>query len=301
MLIKGTNTPAHVEDRSVIAVDIGGTNTKFGLVSLSGEVLTADQIETRGAAGPAQLFARLLPRLQTYLTDAPIGVAVSTLGIVEPGPGRIVMAADAIADYCGVSVVDHLAGLGLPVAVENDVNCVALAEGWVGATKGVGSYIALTLGTGIGGGIVIDNRLYRGHSQGAGEWGYMLIDGLTWEDFASLRGLASLAKTQLGETPWTARTVFESSDGGNADAARVVDRWYHYLATGISNLIYAFNPEAVVIGGGITARGGRFLDELDAHLRRYLRAEFHATTRVCLATAGNHAGLLGATYNWLNH
>lgn len=81
----------------------------------------------------------------------------------------------------------------------------------------------------------------------------MLIDGLTWEDFASLRGLAALARTQLGGR-WTARTVFESSDGGNADAALVVDRWYHYLATGISNLIYAFNPEAVVIGGGITAR-----------------------------------------------
>ena len=301
MLIQGTKMSAHEANRRVIAVDIGGTNTKFGLVSLSGEVLDADQIETRGAAGPAQLFTRLLQRLGEYLPDAPIGVAVSTLGIVEPERGRIVMAADAIADYCGESVIDHLAGLGLPVAVENDVNCVALAEGWVGATKGVSSYIALTLGTGIGGGIVIDSKLYRGHSQGAGEWGYMLIDGMTWEDFASLRGLAALARTELGGSSWTARTVFESSDGGNADAALVVDRWYHYLATGISNLIYALNPQAVVIGGGITARGGRFLDELDAYLRRYLRAEFHATTRVCLATAGNHAGLLGATYNWLNH
>lgn len=299
MVMQVTNAPPHDASRSVIAVDIGGTNTKFGLVSLSGEVLAADQIETLGPAGPEQLFARLLPCLRTYLSAAPLGVAVSTLGIVAPEHGRIVMAADAIADYCGESVVDHLAGLGLPIAVENDVNCVALAEGWVGATKGVRSYIALTLGTGIGGGIVIDNKLYRGHSQGAGEWGYMLIDGLIWEDFASLRGLAALARTQLGSNTWTARTVFEASDGGNTDAALVVDRWYRYLATGISNLIYAFNPEAVVIGGGITARGGRFLNELDAYLRRSLRAEFHATTRLCLATAGNHAGLLGATYNWL--
>ena len=287
--------------RSVIAVDVGGTNIKYGLVSLSGSVLAAGQIETFGARGAAQMFDRLLPLLRDYLAAGPIGVAVSTLGIIRPDNGEIVMAADAIADYHGDIIVRRLGELGLPVAVENDVNCVALAEGWVGATRGVDNYIALTLGTGIGGGIVIDRHLYRGHGQGAGEWGYMLIDGQVWEDVASLRGLATLANAAIPGRQWSARSVFEASDHGDMAAAQVIDRWYRALAAGICNLVYVFNPQALVVGGGITARGQRFQEELDHYLCQVLRQEFYAMTRVCLASAGNHAGLLGASLHWLQH
>ena len=187
----------------------------------------------------------------------------------------------------------------MPVVVENDGNCVALAEGWTGSAAGVRHYLALTLGTGIGGGIVIDGKLYRGAHGAAGEWGYMLVDGKVWEDHASPRGLALAAEALRPGCGFDAEAVFAARDRGDAEMAAVVASWFALLATGLANLLFAFNPSRVVIGGGITARGPAFLQELQAEMRRRLRPEFHRMCEIALASAGNQAGLLGAARLWL--
>jgi predicted NBD/HSP70 family sugar kinase len=183
--------------------------------------------------------------------------------------------------------------------VENDGNCVALAEGWTGAATGLRHYIALVLGTGIGGGIVIDGRLYRGAHGAAGEWGYMQIDGKMWEDHASMRGLAVAAERVRPGCGLDAEGVFAARDAGDAEMAEVLREWFALLATGLANLLFAFNPARVVIGGGITARGPAFLQELRAELRLRLRPDFYRMCDVELARAGNLAGLLGAARLWL--
>ncbi|WP_124541748.1 ROK family protein [Piscinibacter terrae] len=284
---------------SLIALDIGGTHVKYGLVGMQGQVTQAGVIDTLGRDGIVSLLSRLDDVVHALRESRPVGVAVSTLGIVGLGTGRIRGAADAVAGYAGTDLAAHFEHrFGLPTTVENDVNCVALAEGWCGAAVGLDHYIALTLGTGIGGGIVINGRLYRGSSCAAGEWGNAVVEGEVWEKVASLRGLGLLGEQAFGRAPCSAHHVFEAGDAGDPVALAVLQRWYQRLATGITALMYAFDPQAVIIGGGICGRGERFLDELREAMSPFLRTDFSGDAKVALAATGNNAGMLGAAKHW---
>jgi predicted NBD/HSP70 family sugar kinase len=286
----------------VLAFDIGGTWVKHGLVDAHGRVHAAGRLPTRPAGDGAALLAQLeeVARPLVHWHD-PAGIAVATLGVVDAADGRVRAAGEAIRGYTGLSpraVFER--AFGRPVVVENDGNSVALAEGWTGAAAGVRDYLAITLGTGIGGGVVVDGRLHRGRHGAAGEWGYMRVADLLWEDHASLRGLAAAAARARSGGALDARAVFEASDAGDPVMRDVVARWFDLLATGMANLLFAFDPARVVIGGGITARGGVFLDELSDALRPRLGPEFHGQADLALAAAGNHAGLIGAARLWFD-
>ncbi|WP_028455296.1 ROK family protein [Chitinilyticum litopenaei] len=289
--------------RTLLALDIGGTQLKYGLVQEDGKVLEAHVADTHGQQGAAAVLPRIDALLAGMLAQhRVIGIAVSTLGLVDPVGGRILGAAGAIPGFAGVALGERLAErFGLPVSVENDVNCVALAEGWLGAAAGIRNFIAVAIGTGIGGGIVINGQLYQGHKAAAGEWGYMHVNGLArgecWEDHASMRGLVELVAAQTGQR-LDGRAIFAALDAGDAVMAGLVAQWLDILAAGIANLIYVLNPERVVIGGGIAGRAA-FLGELNAALAERLLPDFRNMSKVTLASAGNHAGMIGATRNWL--
>jgi len=283
----------------VLSFDIGGTWVKYGLVDAQGRVHEHGRLPTRAEGDGASVLARLeaVARPLVHWHD-PAGIAVATLGIVDPD-GHVRAAGEAIPGYTGLSprAVFETA-FGRPVVVENDGNSVALAEGWTGAARGLRDYLALTLGTGIGGGLVVDGRLHRGAHGAAGEWGYMRIAGLLWEDHASLRGLAASAQAARPGCRLDARGAFAAADEGDALMQDVVAGWFELLATGLANLLFAFDPERVVVGGGITARGDVFLDELRAALRPRLGPDFHGHLDLALASAGNDAGLIGAARRW---
>ena len=300
-LSAATPGPAASTGPCVLAFDVGGTWVKYGIVDAHGRLLFSDQLATQGEPDGRALLARLLAVAGPLVArHAPAGIAFSTLGIIDAAEGRLVGAVEAISGYFGQSPKESFErAFGVPVVVENDGNCVALAEGWTGSAAGVRHYLALTLGTGIGGGIVIDGKLYRGAHGAAGEWGYMLVDGKVWEDHASPRGLAAAAEARRPGCGFDAEAVFAARDRGDAEMAAVVASWFALLATGIANLLFAFNPSRVVIGGGITARGPAFLQELQAEMRKRLRPEFHRMCEIALASAGNQAGLLGAARLWL--
>jgi len=296
-----SRTPAASSGPRVLAFDVGGTWVKVGLVDARGRLLFTDQLPTRSEPDGRALLARLLAVAAPLVArHAPAGIAFSTLGIIDAAEGRLVGAVEAIAGYFGQSPKESFErAFGLPVVVENDGNCVALAEGWTGAAAGLPHYLALALGTGIGGGIVIDGRLYRGAHGAAGEWGYMRVDGKVWEEHASPRGLAAAAEAVRPGCGFDAEAVFAARDRGDAQMAAVIADWFRLLATGLANLLFAFNPARVVVGGGITARGPAFLHELQAALRPLLPAEFDRMCDIALASAGNQAGLLGAARLWL--
>ncbi len=286
----------------VLAFDIGGTWVKIGVVDATGAVLHVEQLATQSVPDGKALLARLLTIARPLVASwAPVGVAFSTLGIIDPREGRLVGAVEAIEGYFGQSPkASFESAFGLPVVVENDGNCVALAEGWTGSAVGLKHYIALTLGTGIGGGIVIDGRLYRGANGAAGEWGYMLVEGKVWEDHASPRGLAAAAERARPGCGYDAAAVFAARDAGDDVMRGVLAQWFALLATGLANLLFAFNPARVIIGGGITARGPDLLQELRAEMRLRLRPDFYRMCDIVLASAGNQAGLLGAARRWLD-
>jgi len=292
--------PMQTPDPKILSFDIGGTLVKLGIVDARGQVLNTQQIDTDASQGGANLLAKLLDVARPLVTQhQPAGIAFSTLGIVDAANGDITGAADAIPGYLGLSPKRLFeTTFRLPVVVENDVNCVAVAEGWTGAARDISNYLALTLGTGIGGGIVIDGKLYRGAHAAAGEWGYMIVNGQLWEDVASLRGLANLAAEAVPGCTLDAEQVFALYDHGDPAYTAVVQRWMQLLVCGVVNLVYAFDPQRIIIGGGITGRGPVFLQELQQALDGLLRPDFCGLTQFRLAAAGNSAGMLGAARCW---
>lgn len=287
-------------NQNVLSIDIGGTLVKLGVIDNLGQVHHSFQVDTRAERGASALLQDLAAQAQPLVSRYDlVGIAVSTLGVIDGARGTVRGASDAIPGYLGLSPKKVLeSALALPTLVENDVNCVALAEGWLGAAQGVDNFLALTLGTGIGGGVVIRSELYRGTHAAAGEWGYMVVGGERWEDVASLRGLATLAARAMPGCELDAKDVFAMADSGHEMYVRVVKQWRTLLASGLANLIYAFDPQRIVLGGGITGRGPRVLQEIQTELDALLHPDFVGLQEMRLAAAGNHAGMLGAARAW---
>lgn len=297
-----SNTPASVTPkRTVLAFDIGGTQVKYGLVDERGVVSQSQQIPTQAQQGATEVVARLEAIAASLCNEQAIdGIAISTLGIIGPHDGIVKGACDAIPAYSGFPLRDHFEqAVQKPTLVENDGNCVAVAEGWTGAAQHCNDYVAFTLGTGIGGGVVLSGQLQRGANGSMGEWGYMKFAGQVWEDFASLRGLSHMAQLAGAPSGIDAKTVFAISDGGDRRMQVVVHQWYALLAQGIENVIYCLDPQRIVLGGGIVHRGAPFIAELHAHLTATLRTEFQNRAELVLAALGNQAGMVGAAKLWL--
>ncbi|MCH1624058.1 ROK family protein [Ferdinandcohnia quinoae] len=286
--------------RHYLAFDIGGTKIKYGIVSEVGTVTSHGLIDTDAHLGGCAIIDKIINLGKILIKRYSVqGVAISTAGQVNFHTGVIVAAGVTIPHYQGVDVKSSVSkALKLPVEVRNDVDCAALGEQWLGNhhTK---NFIMLTIGTGIGGAIVIDGKLYSGHSFSAGEWGYMKIEGEPFEQNASMSGLVRIVQELKGDYNWTGKEIFDLYDQGDAEIKGAISRFYKYLAIGISNLIYIFNPERVIIGGGITARGDIFLQEIQEEIQKYLQSNFFINTSIVLAKLGNHAGMIGAVYHFL--
>lgn len=289
--------------KEYIAFDIGGTQIKYGIVSETGTVLKHRTVPTEIHLGGEQIIQKLILLSKKLMNEHTItGIGISTAGIVNIYKGIVTGGAEHIPNYVTIPIIDRLQGvLQVPVSVENDVNCAALGETWKGIGNGKRNFIMLTLGTGIGGAIFIDGELYRGHSFSAGEWGNMLIEGKPFEGGASISGLIRLVRKYKGESDWNGKTIFELYDKGDREVTQTVEVFFKHLAIGISNLAYIFNPEMIVIGGGITDRGNKFLKEVKEEVEKYLNKEIYSDCEIELAQNGNCAGMIGAIYHFLHH
>ena len=286
-----------------IAFDIGGTQIKYGIVSEIGRVLKHKTVATEIHLGGEQIIQKLIYVSKKIMNEHTIaGIGISTTGIVDINKGIVTGGADHIPGYSTIPIIDRLQEiLKVPVSIDNDVNCAAFGEKWNGSGREKENFIMLTLGTGIGGAIFIDGELYRGHSFSAGEWGNMLIEGKTFEEVASISGLIRLVRKYKGKGEWNGRTIFELYDKGDREVAQAVGIFFKHLAIGISNLAYIFNPETIIIGGGITDRGNEFLKEVKEEISKYLNQEIYNNCEIELAQNGNCAGMIGAIYHFLHH
>lgn len=284
-----------------LAFDIGGTQIKHGIVTEEGEILSHGIMDTEAHHGGRAIIDIVIAAGKSITAEHSLcGIAISTAGQVNFHTGSIVAAGETIPEYTGVEIKKLVSeAIGLPVEVRNDVDCAALGEMWLGDHNS-SNFIALTVGTGIGGAIVIDGKMYSGHSFSAGEWGYMLVEGEPFEKNASMSGLITFANHYKEKRSWTGKEIFDLYDQGDEQIQEAVREFYRYLAMGISNLIYIFNPEKVIIGGGITARGEKFLQEVQAEINHYLLPSFQKNTEVALAKLLNHAGMIGAVYHFMD-
>lgn len=283
----------------IAALDIGGTSIKSGL--WDGARLTQErEQDTNAKEGGTRLMERAVEILREYEPFEAIGI--STAGQVDTVSGSIFYANDNIPGYTGVEVRRILEEtFGVPVAVENDVNSAALGEARFGAAMGVRDFLCLTYGTGVGGAIVIDGKVYTGSCWSAGSFGGIvthpeMVDPEVeysgcYEKCASTTGLVRRAM-EVDASLNSGRAVFAAFE--RDEVRRVVDQWIGEIVTGLVTLIYVFNPAVIVLGGGIMAQP-YVLEKVEEQLYPRLSPGFREV-KVVRASLGNQAGLLGAVW-----
>jgi glucokinase len=308
--------------RYVLGIDIGGTNLVVGSVAEDGSRIVATANEPTGAEAGAKDVLERLVGLAERAIDATRreipGAEILGVGVGAPGPldtkrGIVLLTPNLGWVNLPLRQIIH-ERLGLPAALDNDANCAVLGEWWVGAARGARTAIGITIGTGIGGGLILDGKLFHGASDVAGEIGHTTIDTEgrrckcgnygCLEAYASgpniaLRAVEEIEAGAVSRLPSlvggdlskiTAQTVYQAAADGDDLALEVVNDTAKFLGVGIGNLLNVFNPEVVVVCGGVTLAG----DHLFVPLRREAaRRAFKPAVTACRIVPGELAGTAG--------
>lgn len=287
-----------------ICIDIGGTSIKYGMLEEGGRFLTAGEMPTEAMQGGGPGILKKAESIVAGYLDAGAaasGICISTAGMVDCDAGRITYAAPLIPQYTGTEIKKTLeTRFQLPCEVENDVKCAGLAEHYAGAARGTRISVCLTVGTGIGGAILIDGKVFHGFSGSGGEIGYMHLPGGAFQDLGASSVLVQRAAAYEGVPPASidGKYVFAQARQGNAACIRAIDEMVDVLGMGIANICYVVNPEVVVLGGGIMAQKDYLSGRIRKSLEQYLIPSVAAHTRLAFAENQNQAGMLGAYYHF---
>lgn len=298
-----------------IGIDAGGTTVKGALIDESGALIAEDNVPTV-LGDVAQSVAELVRKLSTHSDGNKIaGVGIGCAGMIDSHEGKVVFAGNLdLKDYPLSERVSR--ETGLPVKITNDANAAALGEAKFGAGKHFKDSILVTLGTGVGGGIVIDGKLYEGFKSAGAEIGHMVIerggDLCTcgrrgcFEAYSSATALIRRTKWAMeedaGSKMWTSctsdtvsgKTAFEFADS-DYSAKQVVDWYIDRLACGLVNLANIFRPQVIMLGGGVSNEGERLLTPLKQKFEKQLfGGSAHAPVALKIASLGNRAGVYGA-------
>lgn len=289
--------------KEYICIDIGGTSIKYGMVREDGTFLATGEMPTEAMqyGGPG-IMEKAKKIVEAYKAEYhPEGICVSTAGMVDCEQGKITYAAPLIPDYTGTEIKKTLEELyEIPCEVENDVNCAGLAEHFAGASRGSRISVCLTIGTGIGGAIIIDGNVFHGFSGSGCEVGYMHLPGGEFQDLGASSVLVKKTAEYKNMDPAeiNGKYVFEQAKQGDEDCIRAIREMCEVLGMGIANICYVVNPEVVVLGGGIMAQKEYLKDMLRESLDKYLLPSVAQHTRLEFAQNENQAGMLGAYYNF---
>ncbi|MEZ3486085.1 MAG: ROK family protein [Lachnospiraceae bacterium] len=286
-----------------VSMDIGGTAIKYGVLNEDGEMVCRDEMRTESYRGGPSILAKAAGVVERYQrTGAVDGICISTAGMVDTEKGEIFHSAPLIPDYTGTRFKETMEQrFHVPCEVENDVNCAGLAESVSGASKGCDPSLMLTVGTGIGGCIVADGKVFHGFSGSACEVGYMHMAG---SDFQTL-GAASILSRKVAEWKrgpacvWNGRHIFEAAGKGDELCIRAIDEMVDVLGQGIANICYVMNPEVVVLGGGIMTQEEYLRSRIEKAVEKYLIPSISSCTRIAFAKHKNDAGMLGAFYHFM--
>ena len=288
-----------------LCIDIGGTAIKYGVTDAAGTFAAHGSMPTEAQehGGPG-IVRKVNALVRTAQEEHALrGVAISTAGMVDPAAGSILYALEAsIPRYQGVNWKAVMReNFDLPAAVENDVNCAALGELWKGAGRGASSFFAMTVGTSIGGCLVMDGRVVHGAAGSAGEIAYMRVPGGRLHERCSAAGLVSAVCRAKGlpDGSLDGHDVFDFLAKGDPAAQEEVTLLIESLADAITNVVCVVNPERIVLGGGIMAQEVVLRPLLEAALRDRLPPIVYEATTIAFAVTQNNAGMLGALYHFL--
>ena len=282
----------------LIGIDLGGTAIKLGRFDREGTLLAELQVPTPQPAMPGAVSVAISEAVRQLDPErlAPL------VGIGLPGPmdaaARVARVCINLPGWQQVPLADWLEPeLERRVTLVNDGNAALVGESWRGAARGFGDVLLLTLGTGVGGGVMLSGRLFTGHGGAAAEPGLIGVDPQgppcnsgnrgSLEQFCSIGGLARLSPLDPAE-------LCRRADAGDADALAVWAQYGRWLGLGLTSLVYVLTPELVLIGGGLSAASHHFLPAAQAELEQRVQAESRAGLQLRRAALGNGAGRLGA-------
>lgn len=291
--------------KKFLVLDIGGTFIKIAVMNEEAEMLSEERVPTP-ASGDGAIFRviREVFHKQQELYPDIAGVALSIPGAVDVENGHVSYAG-SVMDIIGVKIKAELADLGVPVEVENDANCAALAEKWKGNAQDCENFLCVTIGTGIGGAIFSRNEIVHGVEGMAGEFGLMMLDThadipelleqRNFSRYSSTWNMVDRLNKHFGEEK-TGEEWFELYDQQNAEVMKIIHSFYDRLSIGIINLMHIFAPEKIVIGGGISSR-----PELIPYVKRQIAkvpTAIAAKMEIQECKQKNRAGLIGALYHF---
>ena len=308
-----------------IGIDLGGTNIAVGLVNDQLQIVNKLSTPTL-AKRPAEEIVADMATLCKKLCEAQ-GIALSDLesiGIAAPG---MINSDDGVIEYSNniplrkfpiVAILRDMLGTDVHIGIANDANAAAWGEACAGAAKGTKNSIMVTLGTGVGGGIIIDGKLYTGFNCAGGELGHtvIVVDGVQcscgrrgcWEVYSSATALVRMTREKIEECKAcgrdsvmlsaprvSGRTACDGMRAGDAAATEVYNDYIKYLAAGLANMINIFQPEVISLGGGISGEGQSLIDALLPVVRaEQYGGDFALKTDLRIAALGNDAGIIGA-------
>jgi glucokinase len=320
--------PRDLNGKYIIGVDLGGTNIGVGALCVDGSGTIPMRLEpTEPGRGADAVVDRIVAMIEDVIGDVItragarrddiIGVGVGAPGPLDREHGIVVIAPNL--GWRNFPLRDVIADrVRLPATLDNDANCATVGEWWQGAAKGGRNVVGLTIGTGIGGGLILDGKLYHGSSDVAGEIGHTTIDSTgrycrcgnygCLEAYASgpaiaVRAREALERDEVSILPkmvdgnlerLTAATVYEAAKQGDALAREVVRDTAKFLGTGIANLLNIINPDVVVVAGGVTKAGEPLFEPLRAEVKRRAFQPAVAACRIVPGSLPGTAGIVGA-------
>lgn len=307
-----------------LGIDLGGTNIKTGVVRDTGEIVTINSSPTAPERGGEDVAKRIAETARSVVADAGLTLEnIASIGVGCPGS---IDDQHGVVRYAGnLSWRDFPLSQHLSAALDhkaiflgNDANVAAYGEYRVGSAKDASSAVIVTLGTGVGTGVILDGRILTGYHSGAGELGHMVIekDGRQctcgrrgcWEAYSSATGLIAMTREAMAIKPDSAmweisqeegevngRTAFEAAKAGDAAAISVVDTYISYLACGVANVINGLQPQVVSFGGGVSKQGENLLTPLRSKIaEEVFGGPSQMVTDIRQCTLGNDAGIIGA-------
>ena len=304
-----------------LGIDIGGTAVKIGLVDSEGILICKEQYSVSFDHYATPILETVLKSTDLFCESNQItpselsGIGISATGQIDSSLGIVAGSGGSIKNWEGAPLKKSFSDkYHLTVSVVNDANCVALGEKWTGSAKESKNVIVLTIGTGLGGGIIVNDQILLGQLGYGGEIGHFSINnnGLPctcgnvgcFQQYASMTALVERVQEYYKKTnpnfllshEVNGKTIFDSVNEANDDIISIVNEWIHNIACGIVSLVHIFNPEQVIIGGGVCVQEELFISKLRKEVLSHVMPNFKKHLRINAATLGNDAGLIGAVY-----
>ncbi len=314
-------------DKWLVGVDLGGTTTKLAFINTYGEVIEKWEIPTDNSESGKYITVNIAKSIDQKLEE--LGqIKQNLLGVGMGAPGPVHYETGVILNAVNLGWEDNFplkdlleAETSLPAAIDNDANCAALGEMWKGAGNGAKDLVCITLGTGVGGGVIAGGNIVQGVNGAGGEIGHITAIpkggapcncGKTGclETIASATGIVRLAKEELAKTnasgelkdrlsqsgSITAKDVYDCADNGDMVAAKVIDEVSFHLGLALANIANTLNPAKIVLGGGVSKAGDRLLKPVKNYFDQFAFSPVRKSTELALATLGNDAGIIGAAW-----